>query len=1056
MDLAENKRPRGRPKGSYGSGMLRAEIRRDLASKSAEQNAGVGPRIGPGPRRSPRQLESSDLNDLTNESGQGRLFDLSLPTCLTSSQEMVVRQAVSQSACEPADLVGEEDNPAYSILFEGRRFVTSASVDKCRFTAGDLRRVAAAVVEGSGAMWCSLLNRIKHLLTQTQGQWKGLLLSVRRRYDETPLSLRVADVGVDAGESQSVCGGSDAQSQSMQPATSLMANSKRSAKVMQSEMHVTALLQSQKTQQCLQVTGKVPCWLQVLQTTRAEQISRCQQDIMSTIPNLLDLGALFDMRHMFVCTDRFSANLAAERDIQAVYSEALPKGLQFGLTHTGCQVHKLSTCEKAMAEILAGQVGGLVSLGMSMRSAGAVKELQEILFRVLSEELVVQVGRPTGEAHRKAVYDLFLPTHNDASTQVNEQDSKSRADSVLSRERRRAILDHYLNGDIAQKTIIHMSPVFRSRDEILEEMKRNLVPALICGACPVLNRGKWLGCETTFRWVGLLLTHHDLLTKIMVRWKGASNTVAAVPQSVATGEAPCGLGLGPRKWGSWAQAAVSAATAAANSSSAMHTGSAGETGGAEHAGLVMRVDVGVDLNQDDAFLPEPVQDPLTGDINWAEHNKASIAKAIAWLETKPKNSVILMSVCWDPVLRLMRELIGLGSQQWEHRQEEAASCGEERSYRVLEMYLGNSINRFQAAMKDLFHKQCDSLPTSAHLCHVRTLMFRLLSRSGSSVHHVFAREKRGAPYVLFGALWGLTTDVCGLPECLRDELTSWFLDRFTEDELSGQVCQNMLACAASQIDLDIVGIEVRHASVRRVNTVRSCQTWAMDVQDLSADFVARQMVILREPFSKSVKAQEHQKIQKKRPRTRTNPKKRPRRKRKSLGGPWRAFLLHKHQGEKITSLNSKRILRQYYAIKATGGTEWKFYKELGLSMTLAGRSGIKVKGVNSIIKTNRFQSHGCRLQDKLRALRERGKRLKEIADAEALKSAAAIMQASQAVQCNLASSTGLQLRDVAETPTCCPSSAFGNSMICLPGSANAAAILKYHVPADHLAFESWA
>ena len=50
------------------------------------------------------------------------------------------------------------------------------------------------------------------------------------------------------------------------------------------------------------------------------------------------------------------------------------------LTHTRCQVHKISIVEKNMSAILAGHVGGMVSLGLAMRSAGAVRELQEALF----------------------------------------------------------------------------------------------------------------------------------------------------------------------------------------------------------------------------------------------------------------------------------------------------------------------------------------------------------------------------------------------------------------------------------------------------------------------------------------------------------------------------------------------------------------------------------------------------------------------------------------------------------------------------------------------------
>ena len=62
----------------------------------------------------------------------------------------------------------------------------------------------------------------------------------------------------------------------------------------------------------------------------------------------------------------------------------------------------------------------------------------------------------------------------------------------------------------------------------------------------------------------------------------------------------------------------------------------------------------------------------------------------------------------------------------------------------------------------------------------------------------------------------------------------------------------------------------------------------------------------------------------------------------SLGGPWRAFLHHRYGGQFLT----KRLLQQasgeYSAIKLAAGDDWKYYKEMGLMATLAGRAGHKV------------------------------------------------------------------------------------------------------------------
>lgn len=164
--------------------------------------------------------------------------------------------------------------------------------------------------------------------------------------------------------------------------------------------------------------------------------------------------------------------------------------------------------------------------------------------------------------------------------------------------------------------------------------------------------------------------------------------------------------------------------------------------------------------------------------DWRELNRASVLKAIAWAQSNPVMVIIIMQITWRPLLKLMQSMIWLGSEPWERAESLKESNGEQRSFRVLELYLGNSVKEFLKSMNAIFHSSTAALPPKAHLCHLRTLMFRKLGRSVAVVHQVFSHKHRGAPYCLFGALWGLTHDVTNLPECLRDEMTSDFLKLF--------------------------------------------------------------------------------------------------------------------------------------------------------------------------------------------------------------------------------------------------------------------------------------
>ena len=65
----------------------------------------------------------------------------------------------------------------------------SARGSEGRYSNLDVRRVASAICEGTSMFWKTHLSKVSHLL---ESGWTGLLFAVARRYDETPLSLRVA------------------------------------------------------------------------------------------------------------------------------------------------------------------------------------------------------------------------------------------------------------------------------------------------------------------------------------------------------------------------------------------------------------------------------------------------------------------------------------------------------------------------------------------------------------------------------------------------------------------------------------------------------------------------------------------------------------------------------------------------------------------------------------------------------------------------------------------------------------------------------------------------
>ena len=581
----------GRPLGTFGGANLRRAIRENLEQEQEQPD--------PGNAHAQQGRQTDANSDVLPVAviPHGLHSEFQAPPCASLLQQQVLFHAAEQAQrkdLEAEDLPrGDSVNPAKNTLFQGRQYIMSRSVSQA--TASTDRAVASLVLQAVAGLWCSFLNFIQQLIHS--GQWKGLLFSVARRYDETPLRLRV-----------------NVKSETQPDETSGVAKVPKAAKIMQSEFYIHAVLQHVQSGRPVHLKGKVPTYLQCLQTTKAQQISQCQQAVMREVPNLRSTADCFLMRHMFVTTDRFGANLSAEKDLQSKFAgETSHK--PFGWTQSSCVVHMVSSCEKAMSDVLGGHTGGMISVGLAMWTVGATKELRKCLMSIFEEELQIRVGEARGHQHRRALYDLFLPLDDSTCTEINSPDKKKRRKySQRDAARRRAIISHYLNGDVGPDSpgIIHWSKVPLSREDLLKEIEILLVPALIPGPCPVLNRGKWLGCEKTFRWIGLLLSHFDLLPKIFKRWKGnnpASGATAA-PSSLNGAE------VGPQ-WGGWLRVAQIATSTMPQQPQQPESPQASGPAAEE------------DANE---FLAAPALDPVTGDIDWAEQNRANIAKAYAWLD----------------------------------------------------------------------------------------------------------------------------------------------------------------------------------------------------------------------------------------------------------------------------------------------------------------------------------------------------------------------------------------------------------------------------------------
>lgn len=217
-----------------------------------------------------------------------------------------------------------------------------------------------------------------------------------------------------------------------------------------------------------------------------------------------------------VTTDRAASNLAAERSLRQIAQER--DLVPWIHVHSPCDVHKLASSEKAMLQLVESNVSGMISAGLATRLAGVVGQLRIYLAEILKDKLDVRPGMPTHAEYRSELYGVFL----DGMSSRYSSDNPSSLKRELLSKKQCVILMKYLNGNIQEeeKVVHYCGGKMRNRDDVLDEFRRFVIPCLLPGACPLLNRARFMSFESTCVWVGLLSLHHNLFKPLMQRLYG--------------------------------------------------------------------------------------------------------------------------------------------------------------------------------------------------------------------------------------------------------------------------------------------------------------------------------------------------------------------------------------------------------------------------------------------------------------------------------------------------------------------------------------------------------
>lgn len=805
--------------------------------------------------------------------------------------QQILYQAAYHSYCYQEDSARE--NQELNIIFSHQRHVMSnvafrmTTNDSFRSLSHfkDRHELAASVALDSGCLfWGGFMNLMSQKIAN--GDFRPVAFIKGFRYDETPTRVRL-----------------DADQETLQSGNEIVAH----AKVMQTELKLHIVVQDMASKKYVHFHGKVPTTLQIVNRTSAECIKRSIMNTLSTVPEFQRISSLFPFKLQLTTADRYSANLKAERSI-------FHDDISWTKCTLPCDIHIASQVNTLVSGIVNEDSSGIVSTHLSQAGGSVLNTLHDILRRIFEKDLVICFDAPPGgrmDVHRQAVFDVYLPFRKSTTSEFGTARSQRKI------ARARYILGSLLNGDIEEPEIIHFCMYGCCNNEAHTRSKfaKFVVEALLPSKAPRFARNRWTGQEASLCWNGLLCAHHHLHKRLLTEFTGVPvPTVSNYSDSNAIG---------------WDILFEDAHDDVSHVSPQEVEPPASMPDDADQELMDLMNMLGGDKDESQTGTDHKSA------TDWVTLNKMFRTKSGRWAQSDPGPRLAVWAEVMSIVSNLMYAFLKLSGESFDEVEAAKTMNGQHRLYRILIAALGQDVSAALSALKQLFDRSSNALPCAAFNMKHRALSFKLISRAGCSLHCLLQVRREGYPYKLFKLLrTDRTPRFDASDSCLHDEFTKRFLQHFpdptTEEALS------VLETIARAATVDISAIEARHASIRRLATLKSLQTWVAKFRTVSADMCCRQISIA-EAFMRADCEQTSN--------NNLNRNKRPAGKKPgksgSGAGAYRAFLHIHHAGKQFSAASLKETLSVY---KSLGPEQKEFYDNLGKNGYIAWRGGFKSFG----------------------------------------------------------------------------------------------------------------
>ena len=519
-------------------------------------------------------------------------------------------------------------------------------------------RAACAALHMNGLLWHGMLT---HATSVDEGPksngLKGVLFIRKFRYDETPLKNRVKTWNATVAQHEM--------------------DTSDHTKLMQVEFSIWAMFQKIETGKFVVVHGQVPALLNAIDRTTAKNTLACLKNAMDVVPSFLGIAEKegnFNWRLHMSTTDRYNANVLCEK----LLAQQSPKWTRVNFF---CDVHRLAQAQVQTMNLFQEDTSGILSVALCQRDMGALQKLREILADILVGNLEVVYGSPPEQPEsRTALYDLLLPAPT--SLTRSQRDSKT-----MVRVQQRYILSSLLNGNLQDRSVTHFCEYgcCKSFDDTIFKFRKYCVWALLTHRCPKYAKNRWVGQDTALIWNALLMSHHHLHEKLLVKFTGVPERTLSRTRP-ATTMMPTGF--------------------AENSDNDFMSLMDEDT---PH-GLQLQVstlDPVVVLQDADQSVQAELVEEFSQAVTSAEQGfDASLAQKRAfkktaglWAQSQPLPRVLIMMDIMVAIRSLIFQLFHIASAKFDKVQKLKAVRGQPRTYRVLEAAEGRHVMSFFHSLK---------------------------------------------------------------------------------------------------------------------------------------------------------------------------------------------------------------------------------------------------------------------------------------------------------------------------------------------------------------------